>query len=209
MDSRNRVLVAGLLTLAGDAMTMLSGAGLGTAVGDRFRIGAGAIGSGGTLFQVLIGTKRVSDRFGFLRSLAALRLVFLVKALAATSLIVSGLTVARYTEAVLGFWIALAFLIKALVKEKADLADPPAAADGVCSGPGRRPGLKRGLRRLRRYLKEVRGRPIRLGSDMLNVTALLVVLEAIVAYDVFRFLCGLFLLSSNLVFREVKKSDFA
>ncbi len=209
MDSRNRVLAAGILTLAADAMTMLSGAGLGTAVGDPFRIGAGAVGSGGTTLQVLIGMKRVSDRHDFLRSLTALRLVFLIKAAAAMSLIVSGLVVARYTESVLGFWIASAFLIKALVKEKADLLDPPAQAEHVPAVRGSRLDPKRVFRTLSRYLKEVRGRPIKLGSDMLNVTALLVVLEAIVAYDVFRFVCGLLLMASNVVFRDVKKSDFS
>ncbi len=207
-DSRNRILVAGILVMAADTATILSGAGMGTALGDPFRIGAGAIGGVGTILQILVGSKPVTDRHAFLRSLTALKIVFLIKALAAASLIVSGLTIARYSEAVLGFWIALAFLIKALVREKGETITPALQA-GMPDASAADSRLAWAKCLLWRYAKDLRGKPIRLGSDMLSVTALLVVLEAIYAADIFRFATGLLLMASNLVFRDVRKSDFS
>lgn len=211
---QNRTTVAGLMRVISHSMMIASGLGIGVA-GSKWRVATGVSGLAGASFLTLSGSSsECADKSGKEREFCfservqpghVIETYAAISTLSGLCLLASGLATGRKTEAFSGAWTTAAFIIKGAMPERRDhTSDMPgfdknAPTQSTLAGVGGKAGG---------YLQAVRENPVKLGSDMLQVSAGIVMLDAIIHRDLMRGISAVCLATSNYAMREVKRSDY-
>lgn len=200
--SRARTQLAGVFRLGSHTMLMMSGLGYG-AKASPLRVAAGGIGfPAAAMVTAFASTDKGNSSHSALESFRPHNLINTYADLNATSalfLMASGFHMNRKTEMLAGAWTASAFILKRIMPETPD--------------DQRRPLKKKHDDALHiqgtidQYVDDVEHRPVKLASDMLQVSAGLVLLDAITHRDIARGISGVLLGASNFCMRETYKSD--
>lgn len=209
---RNRASMSGALRMVSHGMLIASGLGVATQR-SPWRVASGGIGLGAATYLSLFGKRpepmpEGSAPAGAVHTGNVVETYSSINMLSGLCLLASGISQRHRTEMLAGAWCTSAFAIKRFAPEYSPPPSerapmPPLDRDTPCES--RVLGVEG---RVRRYLHDVAGNPVKLGSDMLQVSAGMVLVDAIARKDVIRGLSGVVLAGSNYMMRETRRSDF-
>ncbi len=200
----NRPAVAGVFRMVSHGALIGSGLGIGTKP-SGWRAAAGVSGLSAASMLAMYGAKPSGPmhdaQHNVIGNYAGINIV------SGLCLFASGLKTGRQTEAFAGAWTTTAFAIKKWMPENGAGQETSAPHfDENTPTHTKAQGL---AGQAKHYMEEIQHRPVKLGADMLQVSAVLVMTDAIMHRDPMRAISAVCLAASNYAIRESKRSDYA
>jgi hypothetical protein len=197
----SRARVAGVSRLFSHGMVITSGMGVG-ATASPMRVATGLLGMSASVYLALFGKKLSPEEKETSEGRKVVENASFIYMASGLTLLVSGLLSKRPMEAFAGAWTASAFAIQRFLPEG---KKPEQSVQFDNAGHAHTVGV---TGQGRSYVQDLLAHPVRLGSDMLQLSAFLVLADGISNRDKARTISGLCLGVSNLMLRGVRKDDF-